>query len=208
MTIEERALNYTREGWGSRASVFMALLDHFRSPLPLEIRKWICLALDPFHGPSGSFYTEKGKYGITVCGALSGALAAFNVILADPEMLPYAFWTEGMKEDGWIKRMLDENWETKRKIEKYIQMLERYGYGAHHEMIKRFYNKFSTTDCYDLCKPFKDPVSVECFRNCARIICWTASMAKDVIEEFKVNPEKFKIGDEHCFKKLMRDINP
>ena len=205
MTIEERAIEYLREGWGSRASVFMALLDHFNVHLPLETKKLICLALDPFHGPSGSFYTDEGKYGITVCGALSGALAAFNIIFGSPDMLPYEFWTEGMKEGGWIKRMLDEKWPAEEKIKVYKEHLEKYGYGAHYEMVKRFYQQFNTTDCYDLCKPFKDPVSTECFKNCAKVVVWTASMAKDVIEKFKENPKAFKIGPEHCFLKIVRE---
>ncbi len=198
MSIEEKALNYLRGGWGSRASVLRALLDEFGVVFDETTIKWICLAIDPFHAPSASFYTEKGKYGITVCGALSGALSAFNLIFGSPDLLPYEFWTEGMKEGGWIKRMLDENWPMERKIEAYIRACEKYGYGAHYEMVKRFYEKYGTTDCLELEMKVGDPVSYECFKNCAKIVMWTASMAKDVISAFKSDPTRFRVGKENA----------
>ncbi|NPA15408.1 MAG: C_GCAxxG_C_C family protein [Deferribacteres bacterium] len=194
MSIEERALNYLRQGWGSRASVLRALLDDFGFAFDEHTLKLICLALDPFHAPSASLYTDRGKYGITVCGALSGALAAFNLITASVDLLPYEFWTEGMKEGGWIKRMIDEGWPLEKKIEAYIKACEKYGYGAHYEMVKRFYERFGTTDCLELEQMVGDPVSYECFKNCAKVVIWTAAMAKDVISAFRKEPSRFRIG--------------
>ncbi len=204
MTPAERALEYMRQGWGSRASVFMAVLDHFKVDLPMETKKWICLAIDPFHGPSASFYTEKGKFGITVCGALSGALSAFNMVFASPQMIPYEFWIEGMKEGGWVRKLIEENKPIEEKVKVFLQMCEKYGYGAHYEMTKRFYEKFGTTDCADLCASIGDPVSYECFKNCAKVVCWTAEMATEIIEEFKNNPTKFKIGSENSLWQAIR----
>ncbi len=197
MNIEELALNYLRGGWGSRASVFRALLDFFSVDLDEGTVKLICLALDPFHAPSASFYTDKGKYGVTICGALAGALAAFNIIVGSPNLLPYEFWTEGMKDNGWIRRMLDEEWSLEDKIETYVKACEKYGYGAHYEIVKRFYQRFGTTDCLDLEKSVGDPVSYECFKNCAKVVIWTASMVRDVINEFREDPDRFKIGKEN-----------
>ncbi len=208
MRPDELALEYLRGGWGSRASVFMALTDHFKVQIPFETRKWICLAIDPFHGTSGSLILPEGRFGINVCGALSGALSAFNVVMASPDMLPYSFWTEGMKENGWITRLLKERRSPQEKVKAYLQMCEKYGYGAHHEMVRRFYKRFGTTDCYDLCRPFKDPVSRECFKNCAKVVCWTANMAAEVIEAFQKDPTAFKITKEHAFWRIVEPQSP
>ena len=205
MTPEERALDYMRRGWGSRASVFMAVTDHFGVDLDMTTRKWICLAIDPFHGPSGSLILNGKRFGINICGALAGALSAFNIVYATPDMLPYEFWTEGMREGGWVRRLIDENRPIEEKVRVFLNMCERYGYGAHHEMVRRFYHRFGTTDCYDLCRQVGDPVSYQCFKNCAKVVCWTAGMAVGVIEAFRENPERFRISKEHAFWRIVEE---
>lgn len=198
------ALEYLRKGWGSRASVLRSVLDYFDVRLPESTVKYICLALDPFHAVSASFYTDEGKYGITVCGALSGALASFNLVIHSPDELPYKFWTEGMSEGGWVRRLIDEGYPKEEKINVYLSMCEKYGYGAHYEMVKRFYRRFGTTDCFDIERPFKDPVSYECFKNCAKVVIWTANMAVDVINEYRRNPSAFKIGPENVKRLFLK----
>jgi hypothetical protein len=102
------ARKYAREGWGSRATVFHALYDVFQTDTnitPEECYK-ICCILDPFHAIASAIYENGKANGLTICGALSGGLAGFSMVHGWRE-LPFKFWSEGMKPDGWLGEIID-----------------------------------------------------------------------------------------------------
>jgi hypothetical protein len=198
------AIKYLREGWGSRASVFHAIYDVFETDLTQEMCDRICSILDPFHAPASAIYEGSKGYGITVCGALSGALAAFSMVYGWRE-LPYKFWVDGMKPDGFLGKVIDDRTVSpEKKARIYSEMCEPIGYGVYYQIVNRFRKHFGTTDCFDLQKPYGDPVSRECFGNCARVVVWTAGMVAQVILEYEREPSSFKIEDGNVHLAVVR----
>ena len=189
------ASKYMREGWGSRASVFHAIYDLFETDISPEMCYKFCCILDPLHAPASAIYENGKGFGVTVCGALSGALTAFSMVHGCKE-LPFKFWVEGMKPDGFLSRKIDNPATLpEEKIDDYIDKSEQLGYGAYYQIVARFKEHFGTTDCFDLQKPYGDSITRECFRNCAKIVIWTAGMAAQVILEYAENPDSLKIGN-------------
>jgi len=198
-------VKYLREGWGSRSSVFLAICDLFAKDVSQEICINICYALDPFHGVASAIYEDGKAYGITVCGALSGGLASFSLINGFKD-LPFNFWTEGMKSNGFLGKIIDNpEVSPKEKIQLYYEKCEPL-YGAYYQMVYRFKEHFGTTDCLDFEKPFADPISTKCFRNCAKIIAWTSGMVARMLIEYKEDPEKFKVGHGNVHLEVMRSV--
>lgn len=201
------AAKYMREGWGSRASVFHAIYDLFETDISPEMCYKFCCILDPLHAPASAIYEDGKGFGITVCGALSGALTAFSMVHGCKE-LPFRFWVEGMKPGGFLSKKIDNpTIPPEEKARDYIDKCERGGYGAYYQIVARFKEHFGTTDCFDLQKPHGDSITRECFRNCARIVIWTAGMTAQVILEYEEDPEAFKIGSGNVHLAILRAAN-
>ena len=101
-----------------------------------------------------------------------------------------------MKSDGWITKMVDNpSISPEEKAYAFIKACEGKGYGAYYQIVARFKERFGATDCFDLQKPYADPVSRECFRNCAKVVIWTAGMVAQVILEYEKNPSSLKVGN-------------
>ncbi len=187
------AAKYLRNGWGSRAAVFHTISDLFAKDLSEAECQRICMVLDPFHGVATAIYEDGKAFGITVCGALSGALAGFALI--NGQELPFNFWIEGMQPDGFLGKVInDPEVSPEEKVEIYYEKIGSL-YGAYYQMVLNFKEHFGTTDCFELEKPHKDPISIACFRNCARVVAWTAGMACQMLLEYKENPDQFKTGN-------------
>ena len=200
------AIQYMREGWGSRASVFHAIYDVFDTDLTQEMCYKFCSILDPFHASASAIYGNGKAYGITVCGALSGALAAFSMVHGCKE-LPYKFWVDGMKPDGFLGKVIDDPAVSpEEKVRICSGRCDQIGYGAYYQIVERFRKRFGTTDCFELEKPYADPVSRECFRNCAKVVIWTAGMIAQVILEYEKEPGSFKKGDENVHLAVIRSV--
>lgn len=95
------AKKYNREGWGSRGAVLHAIYDIFETGIPEDMFIRICSIIDPFHAGASGFYENNKGYGATMCGALSGGLAAFGMVHGWKDF-PYKLWIEGMKSYGWV----------------------------------------------------------------------------------------------------------
>jgi len=192
---ETLARKYVKDGWGSRASVFHAIYDLFETDISPEMCTRICSILDPFHGVASAIYEDGKSFGITACGALSGALAAFSMVHGWRE-LPYKFWAEGMKPGNWLAEAMDDPAiSPEEKVRLYYERCKLLGYGGYYQIVLRFKEHFGTTDCFGLEKPFGDPVSRVCFKNCGKVITWTAGMVAQVILEYEENPDSLEIGD-------------
>jgi len=193
------AAKYMREGWGSRASVFHAIYDLFETDIPPEMCYRFCYILDPLHAPASAIYENGKGFGVTTCGALTGALTAFSMVHGCKD-LPYKFWVEGMKPNGFLGSKIDNPAvPPEEKIDDYRVHCEQLGYGAYYQIVARFKEHFGTTDCLDLVKPYGAPITKECFRNCARIVIWTAGMVAQVILEYGEDPYSFKIGNGNVY---------
>jgi hypothetical protein len=194
---KERARKYNREGWGSRAAVLHAIYDMFETGIPEDMFIRICTVMDPFHVVASGFYENGRGYGCTMCGALAGGLAAFSMVHGWKEF-PYKFWTEGMKSDGWISTMLEDPGVTlKDKAIAFIDHAKPLGYGGYYQIVSRFKVQFGTTDCLDLVRPYGDYMTREGFKNCHKIIIWTAGMVAQVILEYERDPESLEIDERH-----------
>jgi len=201
------AAKYMREGWGSRASVLHAIYDLFETDIPQEMFYKLCCILDPFHAPASAIYENGKDSGITTCGALSGALAAFSMVHGTRE-LPFKFWAEGMKPDGWVTRMVDNpSISPEEKAYAFMKGCEEMRYGAYYQIVTRFKEHFGTTDCFDLMKPYGDPITRECFRNCDKIVIWTTGMVAQVILEYERNPNSLKVGDGNVYLAVVRSAH-
>jgi hypothetical protein len=200
------AIKYVREGWGSRASVFRAIYDVFDTDLTQEMCDKICSILDPFHAPASAIYKKGKAYGITACGALSGALAAFSMVHGWRK-IPYKFWVDGMKPDGFLGKVIDDPAvSSEEKVRIYNDRCEQLGYGAYYQIVERFRKHFGTTDCFEFEKPYGNPVSRECFKNCARVITWTAGMVAQVILEYERDTASLKIGNGNVHLAVIRSV--
>ena len=198
------AAKYMRDGWGSRASVLHAIYDLFETGIPPEMFIRLCSIINPFHADAAAIYEEGKSFGVTVCGALSGALAAFSMVHGIKE-LPSKFWTEGMKPDGWITKMIDNpSISSEEKTYAFIKGCEGIGYGAYYQIVARFKEHFGATDCFDLVKPYGSPITRECFRNCAKIVIWTAGMVAQVILEYEDDPDSLVVGDDNIQLAVVR----
>lgn len=191
------AAKYMREGWGSRSSLFHAIYDLFETGLSFDTFLRICSIIDPFHAPAAAIYKNGQGTGVTVCGALSSALAAFGMVHGEKN-LPYHFWTDGLKKDGWLTKILDDpTLSEEEKLRVFNEKLtEIKSYRAYREIVARFHARFGTTECLELQKPYGTSVSRECFRNCARIVAWTAGMVTEVILAYEKDPCSFKTEGE------------
>ena len=199
------AAKYLRNGWGSRAAVFHTISDLFAKDLSEAECQRICMVLDPFHGVATAIYEDGKAFGITVCGALSGALAGFALINGIKE-LPFNFWVEGMQPDGFLGKVInDPEVSPEEKVELYYEKIGSL-YGAYYQMVLNFKEHFGTTDCFELEKPHKDPISIACFRNCARVVAWTAGMACQMLLEYKENPNQFKTGEGNVHLAVVKSV--
>ena len=198
------AKKYMREGWGSRASVLHAIYDLFETGVSSETFIEICTILGPFHGVAAAIYDNGRGFGITACGALSGALAAFSMLYGRKQF-PSKFWVEGMKPGGWLAKVIDDPAiSPEEKVLLYYEHSKQSGYGGYHQIVLRFKEHFGTTDCFDLEKSYGDPVSRACFRNCNEVVIWTAGMVAEVILQYEENPDSLKIAEENVHLAVLR----
>ena len=108
--------------------------------------------------------------GLTMCGALSGGLAGFSMVHGWRE-LPFKFWSEGMKPDGWLGKIIDNpSVSPEEKVHAYYDHCKPLAYGAYYQIVARFKERFGTTDCFYLQNPYAEPVSNECFRNYGNVL--------------------------------------
>ena len=192
---KELARKYNREGWGSRAAVLHAIYDTFETGIPEDMFIRVCAVMDAFHAGASGFYENGRGYGCTMCGALAGGLAAFGMVHGWKEF-PYKFWAEGMKSDGWISTMLEDPGVTpKDKAVAFIDHCKPLGYGGYYQIASRFKAQFGTTHCLDLVRPYGDYVAKEVFKNCHKIIIWTAGMVAHVILEYERDPDSLEIDE-------------
>ena len=186
---------YNKEGWGSRSAVLHAIYDIFETGIPHGMFKIICGILDGFHPGAAGLYEHGRGFGITLCGALSGAIASFGMVHGCRE-IPYKIWTEGMKPDGWLNNLMNDPEATpNEKARSFVKHSESYGYGGYYQITARFKEHFGTTHCIDLVKPYGHYVTEECFRNCHKIIIWTAGMVAQIISEYERCRDSQQIGD-------------
>jgi hypothetical protein len=198
------ARKYVRDGWGSRSTVFHAIYDVFETDLSPEMCDRFCCILDPFHAVASAIYRNGEVYGLTICGALSGGLAGFSMVHG-PKELPYKFWSEGMKPDGWLARIIDNpSISPEEKVRIYYDHCGQLKYGAYFEIVTRFKERFGTTDCFYLEKPYGDPISRECFKNCGEVIIWTAGMVAQVILDCERTPDSFEVGNRNVHLAVIR----
>jgi len=192
---ESLARNYNRAGWGSRASVLHAIYDLFETGIPESMFIRLCGIIDGFHAGASGFYEHNEGYGATMCGALSGAIAGFGMVHGWREF-PYKFWTEGLRPDGWITRMLENPKVTRKdKVRSFLEHCKPLGYGGYYQIASRFKEHFGTTNCLDLVRPYGDYVNRDCFKSCHKIIIWTAGMAAQVIMEYENDPDSLEIDE-------------
>ena len=201
------AANYAREGWGSRATVLHAIYDLFEIDIPPDMFVRFCSILDPLHAPSSGIHFADGRRaGVTVCGALTSALVAFGMLFSERD-LPYGLW-EIARPGGWLGEILDDpNVPVAEKVRVFNDESDKGAYGAHQHIALRFYEHFGTTDCYDLQKPFGNPVSRDCFRNCGRVLIWTAGMVTEVILAYAKDPSAFKLTADSVNCAVIRDLS-
>lgn len=201
---EARAKKYVKEGWGSRAAVFHAIYDLFETDISPETCNKICCILSPFTPAASAIYENGRGYGLTICGALAGALAAFSLIHG-PKELPYSFWTEGMKPDGWLKEILDNpDISPEEKVRIYYDRGKPL-FSPTQQIVRSFKEHFGATDCLYLEEPYGDPISRECFRNCGKVIIpWTAGMVAQIILDYEKNPDQFEVDDRNVHMTVVR----
>lgn len=211
LEAQSLARKYNREGWGSRATIMHAIYDLFETGISEDAFVLICSIVDGFHASSSALYEDNDDgrrqrgHGITACGALSGALAAFAMVFGQKEY-PFPFWTEGMKPNGWITRVMnDPNSTPKTMAESFIDHARPLGYGGYFHIVSRFKEHFGTTDCLDLVKPFGHYVTHQCFKNCHKIIIWTAGMAAKIILEYDNAPDSFNIDNRNPHLFILKD---
>ena len=202
------AAQYVREGWGSRASVLHAIYDLFETNIPLDVFVQYCALLDPLHGPAAAIHFADGKRaGLTVCGALTSGLLAFSMLNGVKE-IPFQLWLEAKPGNGQFGKMIDDpSISLAEKVRLFNKEVEKLCYGVYQHIALRFYEHFGTTDCYDLQKPFGNPVDRECFRNCARVIIWTAGMITETILAYDKDPSSFKSINDNVSSALVRDLS-
>ncbi len=207
LEAQSLARKYNSEGWGSRAAVMHAIYDLFETGISEDAFVLICSIMDGFHASSSAIYedSEGRGYGITACGALNGALAAFAMVFGKKNY-PFPFWTEGMKPNGWITRVMnDSNSTPKIMAQSFIDHTRPLGYGGYFQIVSRFKEHFDTTDCLDLVKPFGHYVTHQCFKNCHKIIIWTAGMAAKIIMEYDNDPDSLNIDNRNPHLFILRD---
>ena len=199
------ARKYNQAGWGSRASVLHAVYDLFETDIPEKMFIRLCGIIDGFQGVTSGIYEHGKSYGATMCGALSGGIAAFGMVHGWREF-PYRFWTEGMKSGGWISDMMEDSKVTKNdKARAFIEHCKPLGYGGYYQIAARFKEHYGTTDCLDLVRPYGEYVNKDCFKNCHKIIIWTAGMVAHVIMEYKINPDSLEIDERNPLLYLLEE---
>lgn len=200
---------YVREGWGSRASVLHAIYDMFETNIAPDTFVMYCALLDPLHGPAAAIHFADGKRaGLTICGALTSGLLAFSMLNGEKK-IPYQLWAETKPGEGSFGKMIDDpSISLAEKIRLFNEEMDKSCYGVYQHIASRFYEHFGTTDCYDLQKPFGNPVDRECFRNCARVLIWTAGMVTETILAYEKAPSSFKSINDNINSAILRDLSP
>ena len=111
----------------------------------------ICCILDPFHAPATGVYKDGHVFGLTICGALSGAIASFSMVHGfgyGPDF-PGTFW-----EDTYKSLMSSPNFSAKERTFKFMDILKDVGYFVYLQIVTRFQARLGTTDCFELRKPY------------------------------------------------------
>jgi hypothetical protein len=81
------------------------------------------------------------------------------------------------------------------------------GVAIYNEMANRFKKSFGAINCIDLIRPWaNDPVSLDCFRNCEKIVVETAGLTMELILEARENGTSFEMG-ENMYSRLFPSLD-